>query len=185
MPEPNNEQAVETTSKKPRKRPSRAQELRQRIGEETGEESLLGLEQVFEAKLAAIKVYERQLASVTDPYAKKTLQSLIRQERQELLGLAELIELVEKSPELGPVARARLKLNHQLKTSTGRDSSFWLGALVVGSLLLPGVREKVRPVMVKTAQGVMELSEQVKSMLSGVREDLEDQIGRASCRERV
>lgn len=181
VPEPTNEQMQrgEPTPKHPGKQVSRAEELRRRVGAETDEDSMLGLEQVFEAKLAAVKVYEQQLASVTDPYAKKTLQRLIRQERQELLGLTELIELVERSPELGPVARARLKLNHQVKAATGRDSGFWLGALVVGTLLLPGVREKVRPLAVKTAQGVMDLSEQVKSLLGGMREDLEDLVSEA------
>ncbi len=158
---------------------SRGQRLRRRLAETTNAESTAGLEQIFEAKLAAVNVYEKQLATVTDPYARKTLQHMIRQERQELLRLAELIDLVEAGPELGRMTRARRRFSHQIRTTTGRDASFWLGAAVVGALLLPSVREQIRPLAVKTMHGVMDLSEQVKGLFSGVREDLEDLISEA------
>ncbi|MDR3565649.1 MAG: hypothetical protein P4N59_30005 [Negativicutes bacterium] len=160
-------------------RMSRGQRLRQRLAETANEESTVGLEHIFEAKLAAVNVYEKQLASVTDPYARKTLQYMIRQERQELLRLAELIDLVEISPEMGRITRARRRFGHQVKTTTGRDASFWLGAAVVGALLLPGVREQIRPLAVKTVQGVMDISEQVKGLFGGFREDLEDLVSEA------
>ncbi len=160
-------------------RPTRANRLRQRIAESTDEETLAGLERIFEAKLAAVSVYEQQLASVTDPFAKRTLHRMIRQERQELLNLAELTDLVEASPDMGNIARARRRLGHRLKMATGQDTKFLLGALVVGSLLLPSVREKVRPLAVKTVQGIMDLSEQVQGLFSGVKEDLEDLVSEA------
>lgn len=168
---------TETTKKDGRA--TRAERLRQRIAEATDEESLAGLERIFEAKLAAVSVYEKQLASVTDPFARKTLQRMIRQERQELLNLAELTDLVEASPEMGGVARVRRRFSHRLKMTTGQNTRFWLGALVVGSLLLPGVREKVRPLAVKTVQGIMDLSEQVQGLFSGVKEDIEDLVSEA------
>jgi len=158
---------------------SRGQRLRRRLTETVNQESTAGLEQIFEAKLAAVNVYEKQLTSVTDPYARKTLQQMIRQERQELLRLAELIDLVEAGPEMGRMTRARRRFSHQIKTTTGRDANFWLGAAVVGALLLPSVREQIRPLAVKTVQGVMDLSEQVKGLFSGVREDLEDLVSEA------
>lgn len=160
-------------------RATRAERLRQRLAETTDEESLAGLEKIFEAKLAAVGVYEQQLASVTDPFARKTLQRMIRQERQELLNLAELTDLVEAGPDMGNLARARRRLSHRLKMSTGQDTRFWLGALVVGTLLLPSVREKFRPLAVKTAQGILELSEQVQGLFSGVKEDIEDLVSEA------
>lgn len=160
-------------------RTTRAERLRQRIAETTDEQSLAGLERIFEAKLAAVGVYEQQLTSVTDPFARKTLQRMIRQERQELLNLAELTDLVEASPDMGDIARTRRRLSHRLKMSTGQDAKFWLGALVVGTLLLPSVREKFRPLAVKTAQGIMELSEQVQGLFSGVKEDIEDLVSEA------
>lgn len=158
---------------------SRGQRLRQRLAASASEESIAGLEQIFEAKLAAVGVYEQQLASVTDPYARKTLQYMIRQERQELLRLSELIDLVETSPDMGRIAQARRRFSHRVKTTTGKDAGFWLGAAVVGAMLLPGVREQIRPLAVKTVQGVMDLSDQVKGLFSGVREDLEDLVSEA------
>jgi hypothetical protein len=158
---------------------SRGQRLRQRAAETTSEESIAGLEQIFEAKLTAVQAYEKQLAGITDPYARKTLQHMIRQERQELMRLAELIELVETSPEMGRISRARRRFSHQVKTATGRDTGFWLGAIVVGAMLMPGVREKLRPLAVKTVQGVMELTEQVQGLFSGVKEDIEDLVSEA------
>ncbi|MBP2662088.1 MAG: hypothetical protein H6Q71_36 [Firmicutes bacterium] len=170
-------QAMETTPKD--RKISRAQRLRERLSETANEDSMIGMEQIFEAKLAAVNTYEKQLASVTDPYARKTLQRMIRQERKELLGLAELIDLVENSPDMGALARSRRRFNHQIKTTTGRDASFWLGAAAVGALLLPGVREQIRPLAVKTVQGVIALSDQVKGLFSGVKEDIEDLVSEA------
>jgi len=149
------------------------------MAEATDEETLAGLERIFEAKLAAVNVYEKQLASVTDPFARRTLQRMIRQERQELLDLTDLTDLVEAGPDMGNIARARRRFGHRLKMTTGQDAKFWLGALVVGSLLLPGVREKVRPLAVKTVQGIMDLSEQVQGLFSGVKEDIEDLVSEA------
>lgn len=158
---------------------TRGQRLRQRLAATANEESMAGLEQIFEAKLAAVGVYEKQLAAVTDPYARKTLQYMIRQERQELMRLSELIDLVETSPDMGRITQARRRFSHRIKTTTGKDAGFWLGAAVVGAMLLPGVREQLRPLAVKTVQGVMDLSEQVKGLFSGVREDLEDLVSEA------
>lgn len=174
--------SIETTqpeTPKRNRRESRAERLRQRMAETANEESLAGLEQIFEAKLATIKVYEQQLAAVNDPFARKTLQRMIRQERQELMSLAELTDLTEAGPEMGSIARARRRVSHRLKMSTGQDTKFWLGALVVGALLLPSVREKLRPLAVKTAQGIMDLSEQVQGLFSGMKEDIEDLVSEA------
>lgn len=159
--------------------PVRGRRLRQRLADSAGEESVAGLEQVFEAKLAAVRVYEKQLAAVNDPYARKTLERMIRQERRELTALAELAELMESSPQMGSVGRFRRRLGHQIKTATGRDAYFWLGALAVGAVLLPSVRERLRPLAVRTVQGVMDISEQVKGLLSGVQEDIEDLVSEA------
>jgi hypothetical protein len=152
----------------------RAQRMRERAMDATSEDAAVGLEQIFETKLAAIQSYERQLETVRDPFAQQALRGMIRQERKELLHLAELTELMEKSPELGRFTRARLRLNHRLKTNTGQDMIFWLGAAAIGAILVPGVREKLRPIAVKAVQSVMGLSDQAQGFISGIKEDIED-----------
>ncbi len=161
------------------KHSGRAQKMRERAMEATNEDTVMGLEQVFEAKLAAIRTYEKRLTMVTDPYARKTIQNMIRKERRELVNLADLTDLVEQGPEMNGLTRTRRKLNHQVKTNTGKDLTFWLGAAVVGAVLLPSVREKLRPLAVKAVQGVMGLSEQAQGLFSGVREDIEDLVSEA------
>jgi len=158
---------------------NRSQELRRQALESAGEETLVGLEQVFEAKLAAIGVYEQRLQSMTDPYAKRTLQGMIANERKELLHLTELIELVEQSPDMGTLTRARRQLSHQVKVHTGKTPAFWLGATVLGAVMIPSVRESIRPALVKALQSIMELSEQAQGLFSGAREDLEDLMSEA------
>ncbi|HEY3426179.1 MAG TPA: hypothetical protein VGL27_15380 [Negativicutes bacterium] len=166
-PEEQNEQQKGKVSK-------RAQRMRERAVDAISEDAAVGLEQIFETKLAAIQSYERQLETVRDPFAQQALRGMIRKERKELLHLAELTELMEKSPELGRFTRARLRLNHRIKTNTGQDMIFWLGAAAIGAILVPGVREKLRPIAVKAVQGVMGLSDQAQGFISGIKEDIED-----------
>jgi hypothetical protein len=166
-PEEQNEQQKGKVSK-------RAQRMRERAVDATSEDAAAGLEQIFETKLAAIQSYERQLETVRDPFAQQALRGMIRKERKELLHLAELTELMEKSSELGRFTQARLRLNHRIKTNTGQDMIFWLGAAAVGAILVPGVREKLRPIAVKAVQGVMGLSDQAQGFISGIKEDIED-----------
>lgn len=161
------------------KQSGRAKKMRERAMEATNEDTVIGLEQVFEAKLAAIRTYEKRLAMVTDPYARKSIQNMIRKERRELVNLADLTELVEQGPEMNALTRTRRRLNHQVAANTGKDLTFWLGAAVVGAVLLPSVREKLRPLAVKAVQGVMGLSEQAQGLFSGVREDIEDLVSEA------
>ncbi len=160
-------------------RRSRGQRMRERITATANQESSKGLEQIFEAKLAAVHTYERQLTSVTDPYARKILQNMIKQERRELMNLTELTDLVEQSPDMGGFTRARRRLGHQFKMRTGQDTTVWLGTAALAILLLPSMREKLRPLAVKAAQGIMGLSEQAQGLFSGVREDLEDIVSEA------
>jgi len=160
-------------------RVGRAQRMREQARQFSNEETIAGLEQVFEAKLAAIRTYEQRLAAVTDPYARRAVQQMICQERKELLHLAELTDLVEQSPEMNGLTRTRRRFNHQVKACTGQDMKFWLGAAAVGAVLLPGVREKLRPLAVKTVQGVMGLTEQAQGLFSGMREDMEDLVSEA------
>ena len=158
---------------------NRGQRMRERAIDTGSDGTLLGLEQVFEAKLAAIRTYEQRLTTVTDPYARKALQQLIHKERKELLHLAELTDMVEQSPETNSFARSRRRLRHEVKTRTGHDLTFWLGLAVVGAVLLPSVREKLRPLAVKAVQGVIGLTEHTQGLFSGVREDIEDLVSEA------
>lgn len=109
----------------------RSKHLKERALQSDNEETLIGLDQVFEAKLAAIRTYEQKLITITDPYAKKTLQNMIRQERKELLHLADLTDLVENGSEMGSFTRAKRRINHQVKDKTGRNLTFWLGAAAI------------------------------------------------------
>lgn len=169
----------ETRSRPRNERRSRGQRMRERIAQTTNVESAEGLDQIFEAKLAAVGTYERKLATITDPYARNVLQDMIRQERRELMQLTELADLVEQSPDMNSFNRARRRLGHQMKMKTGQNPAFWLGTAALGILLLPSVREKIRPLAIKTVQGIMGLSEQAQGLFSGVREDLEDIVSEA------
>ena len=160
-------------------RTTRGQRMRHRAMDTGSDGTLLGLEQVFEAKLAAIRTYEQRLSSITDPYTRKTLQQLIHKERKELLHLAELTEMLEQNPEANSFTRSRRRLRHEVKTRTGHDLTFWLGLAVVGAVLLPSVREKLRPLAVKAVQGVIGLTEHTQGLFSGVREDIEDLVSEA------
>jgi len=171
----NNTVPIEPTKPKT----NRGQRMRERATDTGSDSTLLGLEQVFEAKLTAIHTYEQRLATVTDPYARKALQQLIHKERKELLHLAELTDMVEQSPETNAFTRSRRRIRHEVKARTGHDLTFWLGLAVVGAVLLPSVREKLRPLAVKAVQGVIGLTEQTQGLFSGVREDIEDLVGEA------
>lgn len=158
---------------------SRGQLMRTRAMETSYEDTALGLEQVFEAKLAAIRTYEQKLNTVTDPYARKALLQMIRKERKELLELAELTDLVEKGPEMNGLLRRKHCFNHEVKMRTGHNVTFWIGAAVVAAALMPSVREKLRPLAVKAVQGVIGLTEQAQGIFYGVREDIEDLVSEA------
>ena len=158
---------------------SRGQLLRSRAMETSCEDTALGLEQVFEAKLTAIRIYEQKLNTISDPYARKALVQMIRKERKELLELAELTDLVEKGPEMNGLMRSKYHFNHEVKMRTGHNVTFWLGAIVVAAALMPSVREKLRPLAVKAVQGVIGLTEQAQGIFSGVREDIEDLVSEA------
>lgn len=157
----------------------RAKRMREQARQFGSAETVAGLEQIFEAKLAAVRSYEQRLSAVTDPYARRVVQQMICQERKELLHLAELTDLVEQSPEMNCLTRTRRRMDYQVKASTGRDMKFWLGAAAVGAVLLPGVREQLRPLAVKAVQGVMGLTEQAQALVSGMREDMEDLVSEA------
>lgn len=85
----------------------------------------------------------------------------------------------KSSPWLYTLTLARRKMAHQLKMRTGQDPTVLFGTVVLGMLLLPSVREKLRPLAVKTVEGIMGLSEQAQGVFSGVREDLEDIVSEA------
>lgn len=158
---------------------SRGQLLRTRALETGSCDTTLGLEQVFEAKLTAIRTYEQKLNTITDPYARRALLQMIRKERKELLELAELTDLVEKGPEMNGLIRRKHCFNHEVKRRTGRNVTFWLGAAIVAAALMPSVREMLRPLAVKTVQGVIGLTEQAQGLFYGVREDIEDLVSEA------
>lgn len=172
-----------TTGEEPgtpvKKRNSRGSRIRQQAMESVNEQTVSSLEQVFEAKMAAIKTYEQKLATVSDPYAQKSLRYMIQEERTQLLNLADLVEIVEQSPDMGRLSRARKRLTHQMRTNPGRSAALGVGIALLGVLMLPTVKDKLRPMVQKAFQGIMDLSEQAQGLAVTMREDIEDIVAEA------
>jgi hypothetical protein len=158
---------------------NRGQRRRQQALAAMNEETVDSLDQIFEAKLNAVRAYELRLARVADPYAKQTLQKMIQDERRQLLNLAELIDLVEESPDLGRFTRATRQMKHRLNAGNGKNVAYGLGAVVLAALLIPGVKDALKPVLGKIMTGVHDLSEQAQGLISSVREDMEDMVAEA------
>lgn len=158
---------------------SRGRNRRQQAMETMNEESVAALDEVFTAKLAAVRASEQRLASISDPYARKALSQMIQEERSQLMNLAELIEMVEQSPESGSFTRARRQMSHRLKSPSNKSFAYGVGVALLGALLFPTLKESLHPVAMKAMQGVKDLSEQAQGLLSGVREDIEDLVAEA------
>ncbi len=142
-------------------------------------ETVESLDQIFQAKLNAVRAYELRLARISDPYARQTLQKMIQDERRQLLNLAELIDLVEESPDMGRFTRATRQMKHRFKAGNGKNVAYGLGAVVLAALLIPGVKDALKPVLGKIVSGVNELSEQAQGLISSVKEDMEDMVAEA------
>jgi hypothetical protein len=158
---------------------SRGRNRRQQAMETMNEESVAALDQVFTAKLEAVRASEQRLASISDPYARKALQQMIQDERKQLLNLAELIEMIEQNPESGPITRARRQMVHRLKSPNTKSFAYGIGVAVLGALLFPTLKDSLHPVAMKAMQGVKDLSEQARGLLGSVREDMEDLVAEA------
>lgn len=169
----------EETGTPAKKRTNRGARIRQQAVESVNEQTINSLETVFEAKMAAIRTYEQKLATVNDPYARKSLQYMIQEERAQLLNLADLVEIVEQSPDLGRLTRARKRMAHQMRTNPARSAALGVGIALLGALMLPAVKDKLRPMALKAFQGIMDLSEQAQGLVSTMREDIEDIVAEA------
>lgn len=157
----------------------RGRNRRKQAMETMNEESVAALDEVFTAKLAAVRASEQRLASISDPYARKALSKMIKEERGQLLNLAELIEIVEQSPESGSFTRARRQMSHRLRSPSNKNFIYGISVAVLGALLLPTLKESLHPIAMKAMQGVRDLSEQAQGLMSGVREDIEDLVAEA------
>jgi hypothetical protein len=158
---------------------ARGRNRRQQAMETMNEESVAALDQVFTAKLEAVRASEQRLASISDPYARKALQQMIQDERKQLLNLAELIEMVEQSPENGAFTRARRQMAHRLKNPSTKSFAYGIGITLLGALLFPTLKDSLHPVAMKAMQGIKDLSEQAQGLLGSVREDMEDLVAEA------
>lgn len=162
-----------------KKRNSRGSRIRQQAMESVNEQTINSLEQVFEAKMTAIQTYEQKLATVSDPYARESLQYMIQEERRQLLNLADLVDIVEQSPDMGRLSRARKRMAHQIRMNPGRSAALGVGIALLGALMLPAVKDKIRPMALKAFQGVLDLSEQAQGLVATMREDIEDIVAEA------
>jgi hypothetical protein len=160
-------------------RESRAQFRRRQALEVMSEETVASLEQVFDAKLAAVRSYEQKLVQISDPYARRALQNMIMEERDQLIHLAELIELVEQSPETGGITRTRRQLTHRLKSGNTKNLAYGAGLALLGVLMYPTLRSALHPAMARAAQGFAELSEKAQGLIGSLREDMEDLVAEA------
>jgi hypothetical protein len=158
---------------------SRGRDRRKQAMETMNEESVAALDEIFTAKLAAVRAYEKRLASISDPYARRALSQMIQEERSQLMNLADLIEMVEQNPEGGSFSRARRQMSHRLKSPSNKSFAYGVGVAVLGALLFPTIKESLHPVAMKAMQGVRDLSEQAQGLLSGVRENIEDLVAEA------
>lgn len=158
---------------------SRGRNRRKQAMETMNEESVAALDEVFTAKLIAVRASEQRLASISDPYARKALSKMIQEERSQLINLADLIEMVEQSPENGSFTKARRQMSHRLKSPSNKNFVYGVGVAVLGALLFPTLKESLHPIAMKAMQGVRDLSEQAQGLLSGVREDMEDLVAEA------
>lgn len=158
---------------------AKSSQRRQQALAAMNEETVTSLDEVFEAKLNAVRAYEQRLARVADPYARQTLQKMIQAERRQLLNLAELIDIVEESPNMGGFTRATRRMTHRLKTGDGKNALYGLGAIALAAMLIPGVKDALKPLVGKVMSGVNELSEQAQGLISSVKEDMEDMVAEA------
>lgn len=158
---------------------SRGRNRRTQVMETMNEDSVAALDEIFTAKLAAVRASEQRLASISDPYARKALSQMIQEERIQLMNLADLIEMVEQSPESGSFTRTRRQMSHRLKNPVNKSFAYGAGVALLGVLLFPTLKESLHPVAMKAMQGVRDLSEQAQGLLSGVREDIEDLVAEA------
>ena len=158
---------------------SRGRNRREQAMETMNEESVTALDEIFTAKLAVVRASEQRLASISDPYAHKALSQMIEEERSQLLNLAELIEMVEQSPESGSFSTARRRMYHRLKSPGNKNFAYGVGVALLGALLFPTLKESLHPIAIKAMQGIKDLSGQAQGLLSGVREDIEDLVAEA------
>jgi hypothetical protein len=158
---------------------SRGSFLKRQINEVGNEDTVQALEQVFATKLALVRSYQRKLAVVQDPYARKVLQRMIQEEKNHLTSMADLIDLVQRGPEMGPLARTRAKMGHQIRSTTGRSMALGFGLAVLGMMLYPTVKEQVRPMLAKALEGVMDLADQAQNVVASMKEDFEDIVSEA------
>jgi hypothetical protein len=158
---------------------SRGRFLRQQINEMSNEDTLQSLEQVFATKMALVRSYQRKLPTVQDPYARTVLQRMIQEEKNQLTSLADLIDMVQQGPDMSPLARTRAKMGHQMRSSSGRNIALGVGLAVLGMMLYPAVKEKVRPMVAKAMESVMGLADEAQNVFATMKEDLEDIVSEA------
>ena len=157
----------------------RGQNRRQQVMDTMNEESVAALDEIFSAKLAALRASEERLTSISDPYGRTALQKMIQEERGQLMSLADLIEMVELIPESGSFTRARRQMSHRLSNPGNKNFAYGVGVALVGAMLFPTLKESLHPVVMKAMQGVKDLSEQAQGLLGGVKEDIEDLVAEA------
>lgn len=172
-------QLVRDSLKKKNEYSSRSLFLKQQINELGNEDTLQSLEQMFATKLALARSYQRKLTTVHDPYARKVLQRMLQEERTQLMSLADLIDMVQKGPDMSPYARTRARMSHQFRSNTGRNLAIGAGLALLGMMLYPTMKEKVRPMVAKAMEGVIGIADQAQNVMASMKEDLEDIVSEA------
>lgn len=135
------------------------------------------LDNLLQDKSDAINFQYDSIAQINDPVARKLLRQMVRDEQNNELRLAKVIDYLEGDP--GSIS----KLFKQLELSLGsnRAKGFTTGlitALVVAALL-PGAQKNLRPLLLSLVKGFNDVSEKTKDLLAGVKESVEDVVAQA------
>jgi hypothetical protein len=73
----------------------------------------------------------------------------------------------------------REKATSALASGFGRGFLWGAGLALGATLLIPGVRKRVRPLLVQAAGGVMSLRNEIEAQTAELREDLQDIVEEA------
>ncbi|OAT81771.1 hypothetical protein [Desulfotomaculum copahuensis] len=112
-------------------------------------------------EIAALRAVEQRAGRVRDPQVRELLRDILDEAQARGMDMEEL-------------ARAYPRSGAGFWPGNGINLINILVVLLAASLLLPGVRKNLRPVAKKVVAGAVGLSEQFNTLLTTVKEEMED-----------
>lgn len=125
------------------------------------------------------KSLHRLSEDIDDPWARGTVQRLLRDLRTQQQEVAALRQLLARYPELGNLARVRQRLNHWLRSGNARSFLWGAGLSLAVVAFLPLASKNFRPLMVRVIREIMELADRSQELVAGLKEGLEDLVSEA------